>query len=182
MHQYLPGYLYLRWLSGKVGRTTDLSPDWSPRSQLATLLAVPGGPHPYFRPFWNGARNADQEWLNKNLAGSFAPSSLRDVPLRVIEVDPATKHFNLQTRHWEAAHEHLLFGKQLSVSALAGFFLRNYAVVTEGDPPTREHLIELFRHEWGYLRPMDDQEYFYLYDETPPFDLGEWFEARVEAS
>jgi hypothetical protein len=179
MHQFMPGYLQLRRVAGKVGKTTDLSPDWS---GLGALLAVPGGPHPYFRPFWNGARNANQEWLNKNLAGSFAPSSLRNVPLRVIEIDPTTKHFSLRSHHWEAARENLLFGEQLSVAALAGFFLRNYAVVTAGDPPTREHLVALFREEWGYLRPMDDQEYFYLYDETPPFDPVDWFEPWIDVS
>jgi hypothetical protein len=147
-------------------------PNWS---DLGKLLEVPGGPpgKPYLRPFWRGERNAGQEWLNDNLAGSFSPSSLRVVLGRVVTTD-AERRYSLRPKHWELASEHLLFNEPMPVLALAGFMLRDYGLVAES-PPSSSDLVAAFRGEYGY-RERDEVEFASLYDTAWLGAPGDWFE------
>jgi hypothetical protein len=160
-HQFFIAYLHLRRVAGQLGTTTGLSPSWP---DLGRILEVPGGPFPakpYLRPFWKGTRGAGQEWLNSNLAGSFAPSSLRGVPMQVVETDAAGR-FNLRDNHWQLAYERLLFGSKMPVVALSAFLFRDYGIVSSL-PPDPDDLIALFRSEYGY-RAEDEEEFLTLYD------------------
>ena len=176
-HSFFAAYLHLRRTAAQLGRTTDLPLDLA---DLAEVLAVEGGPpgKPYLRPFWRGQREAGQEWLNSNLAGSYAPSSLRGVPMRVVEVD-AHRHFNLREGHWNIAREELLYDEPLPALALASFLFRDQAITSSGPEPTTDVLIELFREEYGYGGD-DSQEFATLYDVTWQGPLGDvaepWFE------
>lgn len=179
-HPHFVAYLYLRLLAGRTGQVTGLVPNWA---DLGNLLEVPGGPpgKPFLRPFWRGERNAGQEWLNENLAGSFAPSSLRVVLGRVVTTD-AQRRYSLRSKHWELAREHLLFDEPVSVVALAGFMFRDYGFMAES-PPGPGELVEVFRQEYGY-KAEDDVEFDTLYDTTWTGGSGEWFEpfAKEEES
>jgi len=169
-HPYFVAYLYLRSLAGRKGSIAGLRPEWT---ELGKLLAVPGGPprKPYLRPFWMGERKAGQEWLNENLAGSFAPSSLREVPSRVVETD-ARGRFNLRPNHDELARTHLLFDAPLPALAVAGFMFRDFGFVALSHPGPEE-LVEVFRHEYGY----DEQsEFDQLYETSWSGQAGPWFE------
>ena len=172
IHQFFIAYLFLRRTAARIGRTTALTPDWS---ELGVLLEVSGGPpgKPFLRPFWRGQRNAGQEWLNSNLAGSYAASSLRGVPMRVVETD-ASGRFNLRPEHWNLAFEHLLFKKKVPALAVAAFVFRDYGIVSEL-LPSPEDLIALFRREYGY-RPEDDVEFSALYDDAWRGSDGPWAE------
>jgi hypothetical protein len=174
VHPFFPAYLHLR--EEAVATDSDsATPHWP---QLGQFLEVPGGPSgkPYFRPFWNGSRASGQEWLNENLAGSYAGSSLRAQPLKVISYGGGA--FTFPDRHWEAAREHLLYGERLSARAVAGFLYRDFAFQTEGVEPTPDDLVAIFRTDFRYYHPDDepDSEFEYLFDSgSPDFD-GPWFE------
>lgn len=77
IHETLPAYLHLRRRAHGLGRFSDLRPDWN--NEPAEWMDVPGGPpgKPYFRPFTSRGAGPDNYWLNRNLAGSYAKSSLR---------------------------------------------------------------------------------------------------------
>jgi hypothetical protein len=173
-HPYFVAYLYLRSLQGSASTLAPLNPDWT---ELSRLLEVSGAPpsKPHLRPFWKGERNAGQEWLNKNLAGSFAPSSLRNVPARVVTTD-AQGRFILRKDHWELARKHLLFDVPLPALAVASFVFRDYGFMASS-LPDRDALVEAFRREYGYA---DDNEFNRLYETEWSGKAGPWFHPIAE--
>jgi hypothetical protein len=179
-HPFFVAYLHLRQCAANEGRTDALKPNWT--GGLGPYLEVAGAPpkHPYYRPFWDGAAQAGQEWLNSNLAGSFAPSSLRasSPPFLVVDYDRDTKRFALREGHWELARTHLLRGEQLPAEALAAFFLRDFGFYTTGEPPSVEDLVGLFAAEFGYRGQDSMHEFQHLYQRVGSADgLGDsWFE------
>lgn len=175
-HPFFIAYLYLRQLAAREGSLRGLKPSWS---ELGKYLEVPGGPpgKPYLRPFWHRERKTGQEWLNENLAGSFAPSSIRDVPALVVETD-AERRYNLRPDHWEAAREHLLFGRPLSVLALAAFLFRDYGFIADS-MPTPTDLVQVFRQQFGYS-DSDQEEFDRLYDTDWIGADGPWFKIMNE--
>jgi len=178
IHSFFPAYLHLRRQAAARDRLTDLTPNWN---ELGTLLEVPGGPfgRPYFRPFWPGPAQAGQEWLNPNLAGSYAPSSIRELPRRVIDIQGGK--FSLRPRHWELAREHLADNRPVPVLALAGFFLRDFGLVKRETPSLAE-LIAIFRQEFGYRDGIDNEEFDYLYDQEWQGSSKQWFEPFHQAA
>ena len=174
-HQHFIAYLYLRWLAAREGRVDGLEPSWA---ELGDWLRVEGGPRPHLRPFWKGRRNAGQEWLSENLAGSFAPSSLRSEPQRVIQID-AGGTFSLREDHAELALEHLLLGTPMEAVALAAFLYRDYGFVSAAEPGWAD-LVAVFRQGFGYDED-HAAEFDTLYEVTWAGD-GPWFERFEEAS
>lgn len=168
VHPFFPAYVHLRQVAGREGRTTELRPNWP---ELGKYLEMEGGPKPYFRPFWKGTRNGFQEWLNSNLAGSYAPSSLRREPSNVIETTAAGA-FNLLEGHAERALQSWLGGERLPALAVAAFFLRDYGVVA--DDPGPEDLVLLFAKTFGYGEVTD--EFTTLYDIEWRGNPGAWLE------
>jgi len=175
-HPFFVAYLYLRSLARRSGSLTGLTPEWA---ELGRLLEVPGASasKPYLRPFWKGEHNAGQEWLNQNLAGSFAPSSLREVPSRVVETD-AQGRFNLRPNHDDLARTHLLYDVPLPALAVAGFMFRDFGFVAQSRP-TPEDLVDLFRREYGYD---DESEFDRLYETRWSGEAGPWFEPTIEGT
>jgi hypothetical protein len=176
-HPFFVAYLYLRQIAAEQRRTSGLKPDW--KGGLGPYLEVAGATaqYPYYRPFWNKAAEAGQWWLNKNLGGSFARSSLRvgSAQLRVVDYDRDTHTFSLRRRHWALAREHLLGGKQLPAEMLAAFLLRDFGFITDGVPPTGSDLVSLFASEFGYRNSRSPTEFEHLYRRTGEADES-WFE------
>jgi hypothetical protein len=178
IHPFFVAYLHLRQRAAAQGTTSGLRPRW--KAGLGPYLEVDGAPatHPYYRPFWDGAGEAGQEWLNGNLAGSFAGSSLRagSPPMLVVDYDPVTRTFALREQHWELALEHLLRGRPLPAEALAAFLLRDFAFDTDSDdPPTGDDLVALFGQEFGYRDRLARIEFERLYQPTGAANAV-WFE------
>lgn len=139
-HPFFIAYLHIRARGVEMGRMSQISPRWN---DLGRLLAVPGGPpgKPYYRPLLSGqVRDRSRYWMNENLAGSWAPSSLREgqPPLRV--VDRAGQLFSLREDHASLARHHLLFDQPISVMALAAYLYRNYGF-DNTDPPDQPHVL-----------------------------------------
>jgi len=176
IHTFFAGYLHIRRQAGLQEKTTGIVPHIE---DMATFLDLPGGPYgqPYFRPFWHGRREAGQEWINRNLAGSYAPSSVRNVPLQVIEIG-TNSTYTLPDQHWVKAKQHLLSGERVPIYALAGFYLRNFAFVADGQPEYPD-LSREFLRTFGYYWNPSTEEVETLYDPEWTIEGDAWFEDWV---
>ncbi|HWT92535.1 MAG TPA: hypothetical protein VN238_06035 [Solirubrobacteraceae bacterium] len=156
IHTFFLAYLFLRKWSIEQETTTDIAPHWD---ELAEFIAVPGGPpdRPYYRPLWQGkANDPARYWMNRNIAGSYATSSLRagQPPMQVI--GKAGSHFVLRENHAALAVRHLLFGKPVPILAVATYLYRDFGIQTEdGGTPEPSDLFALFMMEFHYDGPGD---------------------------
>lgn len=172
IHPFFLAYLHLRKQAASQESEEDIRPDWD---ELGRFMRVSGGPpgKPYFRPLWHG-KGADpgRYWLNPNLAGSYAPSSLRDVPYRVIETNGS--RFSLKPDHASLAREHLLYGQPVSALALAAYLYRDFAILADGSPELIG-LIRLLYREFDFTSesPPGARE---LFTSAVPEEPIDWFE------
>jgi hypothetical protein len=175
VHEYFPAYLHLRQRAAEEGTTQNIRPHWD---ELSLFLQVRNAPpkKPHFRPFTPRPGASDREWLNENLAGSYAPGSLRgnQPPLRVVEGGAQRYSFDLREKHWELAREHLLGGEQLPLIPLAAFMLRDFAFERDGEPGDAD-LEAAFAQAFGYTDETGEEEMDHLYDRSPMVSSG-WFE------
>lgn len=174
-HPFFIAYLWLRRQAVAQGQTVGIEPNWA---GLTPYIEVADGPRPnkpFLRPFWKGARNSQQEWLNSNLAGSFAPRSFRGEHITPVVSTDADGLYLLQEDHWHKALQHFLYNQRLSAVALGGYLLRNRGFVAS-DPPTASDLVVAFRNEFRY--DIDhDHEFDLLYETDWIADAEpEWFE------
>ncbi len=182
VHTFFPAYLEIRRATGAKSKV-PLRPQWA---NVGMYLEVPGGPpkKPYFRPFWNQSRNAGQDWLNENIAGSYAPSSIREVQRRVIEVEGSG--YSLKEGHAQLVLENLLYGEPLPVYPVALFYYRNFGFTNDGPALSPDGLIDIFREDFGFLTGAEMAEFDLLFSAGIP-DRTDWFEpwnppaATVEA-
>lgn len=164
-HPLFVAYLHLRqWAAqSPTGSLTDIQPVWT---EVSEVLRVPDAPpkHPHLRPFWSTANSkTDRYWLNDNLAGSFAPSSLREGRngiVGVVFIAQADKSFTLLDGHVQAALQSLLFNERMPAHALAAFLMRDYGFLNPSIP-TPDDLLAIFRGKYGLT---DNTEFDTLYD------------------
>jgi hypothetical protein len=172
IHTFFPAYLEIRRTATISESATDLHPDWG---KLGELLEMPGGPprKPYFRPFWHGAWKSGQDWMNENIAGSYAPSSIRKVPLNVVE--PAGSGYSLRQNHAALALQHLLYGEPVEAVPLAAFLYRDFGFRTDGPSIAPLDLVTVFQRDFGYDDPAAANEFNTLYRTSIP-ERTDWFE------
>jgi hypothetical protein len=161
IHPFFLAYLHLRARSVELGRTFDIRPNWN---SLGEYLKVPGGPprKPYYRPLWPlETLESPRYWLNENLAGSFAPSSLRATePRKVIETQG--KSFSLRPNHAELAYQYLLYGKRVPAIAIAAFWFRDFGFVGRAEEPRSPLLIGAFMQHFRFDSGNSSQKEFNL--------------------
>lgn len=175
IHRHFAGYLCLCYTAALEGRREKLKPGF--KAFFDRFLAVGDAPEstPYVVPFNETGSAEANVWMNSNVAGSYAVSSLRpQAPLRrVADLFGTGKAatFSLVDDHETACLEHLLFNRRVSAIALAGFLLRDHSfVIADGPAPTVDDLMkELFLllgfDEDGFSRV--------LFDEEGAFDMGQ---------
>lgn len=171
IHPFFLAYLQLRKNAAEEGGGV-IVPHWD---ELGDLLSVAGGPpgKPYYRPFWHGdVDDPGRYWLNRNIAGSYAPSSVRAVPRQVVDIIDG--EYSLKPNHAELAVEHLLYGEQVSAIALAAFFYRDYGF-TAAPPgaPSPFDLPPVLRDDFRFGG--DDDFALLFHDGIPQVDFS-WFE------
>ncbi|MEA5667360.1 hypothetical protein VA603_07450 [Stenotrophomonas sp. MH1] len=165
VHTHFLGYLAIREAAQTDGRTEDLRVNF--KSFFDRFLRANGMSEdvPYIKPF-GGPTN------NKNVAGSYAPSSLRGVaPLMKVasydnDVTPVT--FSLLPKHESLALQHLLNGRPISLDALGVFLYRDYLVAPE--IASYEGIKDLTQREFG----LSEEEVTSNYS-TPFFYKGALF-------
>jgi hypothetical protein len=177
IHPHFAGYLALKRTAARDGRTDDLSPNF--KEFFQTFMQVTGGPanRPYLKPFSSDVKL----WFNPNVAGSFAPSSVRNAsPLdRIVNVsgDGRDARYSFVDRHWELARNLLVSDNQIPALPLAVFLYRDYALLSE--EPSLNDVLSVFREEFGYADSWEtgEEEYQYLYSENENvFTTVDWFE------
>lgn len=175
-HRHFAGYLCLCYTAALEGKTEKLKPGF--KAFFDRFLTVGEAPEstPYLVPFNESGSAEANVWLNSNVAGSYAVSSLRpQAPLRrVAELFGTGKSatFTLVDEHENACLDYLLSGHTMNVYALAGFLFRDHSfIISEGYSPTIADLAkELYSTfgfgEGGFSRVIFNEE------EILDFDLG----------
>ncbi|WP_129813877.1 hypothetical protein [Streptomyces albidoflavus] len=148
IHPFFLAYLYLHGLTPDEDKPVPVLPVWT---DLGKYLTMPGGPSrkPYYRPFFQEISKPERYWLNANLAGSYAPSSLRQVPRRIVDVIEDGR-FQLKEDSAELALEHLLFAEPAPLLALSTFMLRNYGFKSDDGVPGEREICSLFLAEFNF--------------------------------
>ncbi|SET98309.1 hypothetical protein [Hymenobacter actinosclerus] len=174
-HSTLAGYLCLQRTAAQLGKLTGLPFHYN--EFFKEFLAL--GDAPENRPYINPFVAADTKlWISGNLAGSYAPSSLRGVSplLQVLTISDGL--YNLNPQHWIAARQYLAAGRQIPVLPLAVFLYRDRGITSA--TPTVGSLIRAFQQEFGYLEndgsPTEAYKVLYA-DYTPEegSDSLDWF-------
>jgi hypothetical protein len=171
IHEHFPAYLELRRLAVTSGSLTNLKPEWK---VVSDLLKMPSGPptKPHYRPF--SSRNLKDEsgyWYNPNLAGSYAPKSMRATSGFMLNANG--NDYELPTDHVQQALLRLLKATKVPAWALAAYYLRNYGFVFDGEGGYAE-LIAAFKKEFAFERGTDFDALFE--DDEPIFFTDDWFE------
>lgn len=155
MHESFVAYLHLRRVAARTGRTTGLSADWN--GEVHEWLDVPGGPprKPHFRPLASRSRDAGAYWMNQNLAGSYARSSLRE-EMRTLLVAPDGS-FQVPT---DASGDYdpapvasaMLQRRVIPMWALGAFVYRNHAFIGPSEPPGIGAINDVFLTEFQWTK------------------------------
>ncbi|WP_411964689.1 hypothetical protein [Haloferax sp. YSMS24] len=151
VHRMFPGYLCLKQQAEIHNRDSDLPFPYT--EFFNQYFRVPGGQKPYLVPFTPTENPSDENlWVNNNVAGTYAPSSLRvDSPFtKVVKVEESghDSRWRLQPSHWKLARHHLCNGETLPAESLAAFLFRDYAF--EAEEASAYTLIQTFEEEFGY--------------------------------
>jgi hypothetical protein len=181
-HPFFLAYLHLRSRSIAQGDDSNIRPRWS---ELAPYIEVPGGPprKPYYRPLFEPAGNPSRYWLNENLAGSFAPSSLREgqPPMEVVRKGPQGT-FSLRPDHASLALHHLLHDQPVQIYPFVAFLYRDYGIANSKEPDA-DSLVEIFQQDWRFTDEVHDNvaiaggiDFSVLFDKSVVWPDKSWFE------
>ena len=160
IHPTFAGYLCVCREARSRGKTKDLQPNF--KAFFDSFLRVDGATDekPYLMPF---AESKGAKWtpfFNRNVAGSYAPSSLREVSpfQQVVNIDGSRRQatYSLVADHASKASTNLLFRKRLGVVALAVFLYRDYGL--ELDSPDSKGLVSIFRDEFGFRHEIKQED------------------------
>jgi hypothetical protein len=146
-----PGYLCVLEAATKAGRMNDLRPRF--RLFFDRYLRIAEAPEkkPYLVPF--GRTGTGEALLfNQNVAGSYAPSSIRDVnPLYDVLEISAAGTYTLLGGHAEAVRERIL-PRALPFCATACFLYRDYGFASV---PTPDDLLDQLNEDFGFALGQD---------------------------
>lgn len=137
IHRHFAGYLCVLRTAAQTSSRSNLQVNF--RQFFEDFLRPGEVPEktPYFVPF-SRSESASADLSIANVAGSYAPSSLRaDRPFsQVVTVSGQknTARYTLPDDHWRRALEHLAFGEKVPLVPLAIYLYRDYAIeVATGD-------------------------------------------------
>lgn len=153
IHRMFPGYLCLQQQSS-IGNTLNGLPfPYNEFFEEYLRVKEESESDPYFVPF-SEAENPSLEslWLNQNVSGTYAPSSLRTTSplMQIAEIEQGghQSRWRLMNEHWKSARAELCNGEQVPVESLAGYIFRDYGFTF--DEPSAFSLVRTFADEFGY--------------------------------
>lgn len=153
IHPHFSGYLATVSTAAEEKREDNLKVNF--QQFYSDYLLVSGAPtdRPYLQPFSQNAKGVPQ-LFNKNVAGSYAPSSLRDVaPIRaVVEFRGGRQHVtqSLKTAHEELALKALTGSQRIPVHSLATFLFRDHRIPLISKGNAIESALHMFCVIFGY--------------------------------
>jgi hypothetical protein len=173
IHEHFPGYLHLRQRAMRAGSLSAIQADWN---EVSDLLRVDDGPvnKPHYRPFSSkNLRDPSGYWYQRNLPGSYAPSSIRNDSPAAFMLDAPRSGYELPQDHAEQALARMLKGVRVPAWAMAAFYLRDYGF-TLAPPGGPDDLIDAFKEEYLFNQGSDFQ---ILFDDSEQSGVEEpWFE------
>jgi len=129
---------------------------------------------PYIKLFTEHSPSNKNLWLNQNVAGSYAPSSLRpEQPFRQV-VNIEGRKYSLPYDHAKRAFQHLLFSMPVSAISLAIVLYRDFGIAE--DARSSQDLVDIFAFEFGYTdQPGGElnEDFHMLYSLEPKISKGE---------
>jgi hypothetical protein len=173
IHRMYPGYLCLHQQSAIEGRLTGLSFPYN--EFFDDYLRVTGdeSDKPYFVPFSSDNTSLEDLWLNYNVSGTYAPSSLRSTAplMKIAEIEKGghNSEWGLVDGHWRVARLELCDGNRIPAESLAAYLLRDYAFKVE-EQPSAYTLANTFAEEFGY--ELGGKAFSHLY-QTGDSDISE---------
>ena len=182
VHPQFTGYLCVCRAACQTGTTEGLKPDF--KKFHDEFLIVAGAPesHPYLTPF----PSTKFPFFNKNPAGSYAPSSLRDVApfRRAVNIAGSGRHasYSLVRNHPWQAKSSMLYGNPLPAASLAVFLYRNYELSLEA--PKCVQILRIFREEFGFRQEIHVEDVIFntlFQDDSTQFDETELFATEPTA-
>jgi hypothetical protein len=177
-HTLFAGYLHLHQRASELGRLEDLQPKFLQFFERFFLVGNHPLGTPYIKPFTEQKASTKNLWLNENVAGSYAPSSLRSGQpfLNVVNIDG--RKYSLYPDHARRALEHLLYSTPVQAADLAVVLYRDFGLL--GDSPTIQDLVGIFAYEFGYASEAGappDENFAVLYSLESAKDWEEdWLE------
>jgi len=152
VHPQFPGYLCVLYTARVFGRPVALRPDF--KSFFERYLKVEGASKrkPYVQPFSDQKKGKRSPFFNENVAGSYAPSSLREdvAPFAKVVITKGSRSqatYDLVPSHAEEAFKHLLLGQKMPAVSLAIFLYRDYGFKRESGSLVK--ILETFRDDFG---------------------------------
>lgn len=179
-HTLFAGYLYLQRRASLLGRIEDLQPEFLPFFKHFFFVDNHPLGAPYIKPFTEQTASTKNLWLNENVAGSYAPSSLRpDQPFRQV-VNIEGKRYSLPVDHAQRAFKHLLYSTPVEVADMVVVLYRDFGLLDE--VVTINDLIAIFAYEFGYanepdMEPNKDFEILFSLDTAQHWE-AEWLETK----
>ncbi len=151
IHPHFSGYLAAVAAAAQEGKATGLKVNF--KRFYDDYLLVGGAPDkkPYLQPFSTSA--SGPQLFNRNVPGSYAPSSLRGVApiLSIVEFvgqGQQVRH-NLKVGHEEIAFRVLTNSERVPVTSLATFLFRDHAIPHLAATPLQS-VVAMFSAVFGY--------------------------------
>lgn len=153
VHPHFAGYLCVLQAARSAAKQLARHPDF--KDFFERFLRVEGAPaqKPYVQPFTDSKKS--DRWspfFNVNVAGSYAPSSLRpEAPfLGVVKItgDGPRASYSLNPDHAAKAFDDLLLGKRMPVASLAAFLYRDYGFNLAAQ--NLANVVNVFRDDFGF--------------------------------
>lgn len=186
IHPTFAGYLCLKRAERLAGSSKDLRPAF--REFFDEYLRPSNGTdgRPYLRPFSSTGDLSSEPWMNQNVAGSYAPSSLRErSPFRRIfsisqGASPNQFSWSFADASAEIAKRELLHNSRIKAWALAVYLYRDFLFESEDGTESLADLIGVFRDEFAFRQaePGEASQFSMLFDDA--VDLGDMQDVFVE--
>lgn len=156
IHEHFAGYLALLRAKRAGASPVHMSDILEFHDRYLRVVDAPDEA-PYVRPFKSRGKGLEQ--FNRNVAGSYAPSSVRQNGKmgQVIEVTGQRQSaaYDLRPNHATLAFDIFLGHNKVPITSLAAFVYRDYGFVL--DEPKMSAVRDLFRDEFG-LRETEPAE------------------------
>lgn len=169
IHPQFSGYLAAVSTASEAKRLDNLKVNF--QQFYNDYLLVSGAPsdRPYLQPFSQSTKGSPL-LFNKNVAGSYAPSSLRGVaPIRsVVDFNGSRQHVThtLKDRHEELALKNLTGSQKIPVHSLATILFRDHRIHLVPDSDPIDSTLFAFCVTFGYdlTKPESKTRFDILYD------------------
>ncbi|MBJ6986061.1 hypothetical protein [Devosia sp. MC521] len=175
IHQHFAGYLAILRAKRRPGSTAVHMSDIVEFHDRYLRAANAPDEAPYVRPFTQGH---GLQQMNRNVAGSYAPSSVRANGTigKVVAVVGSGRDatYDVRENHAAVALELFLENTKAPAASLAAFLYRDFGFVL--DHPVMPRVVTLFRDEFGLRESVPEEKTIFdtlFVDDSSSFDVRE---------